>query len=91
MRLHVTFGNPKLNVCYGNLKLNVTTGLPIVKEYSDERPHYQGEYTVIPKKDIQTVLATQNKVMDGDVTVLEIPYQAVVNPVGGKTAIIGGI
>jgi len=91
MRLHVTFGNPKLNVCYGNLKLNVTTGLPIVKEYTDERPHYQGVYTVVPKKDEQTVLATANKVMDDDVTVLEIPYQAVSNLVGGTTAIIGGI
>lgn len=91
MRLNVTFGNPKLNICYGNLNLNVTTGLPVVKEYTDERPHYQGTYTVVPRKDEQTFLATQNKVMDDDVTVLEIPYQTVSNLVGGKTAIIGGI
>ena len=82
MNLHVTFGNERL--C-------VSTGLPVVKEYSDERPHYQGTYTVIPKKDEQTILATANKVMDDDVTVFEIPYQAVVNLSGGKTAIIGGI
>ena len=53
--------------------------------------HYQGTYIVTPKVAEQTVLATQNKVMDDNVTVLEIPYSAVSNPSGGKTAIIGGI
>lgn len=56
-----------------------------------EGEHYQGTYIVTPKKDEQTILVTQNKVMDDNVTVLEIPYQAVSNLVGGKTAIIGGI
>lgn len=58
---------------------------------SIEGEHYQGEYIITPKVAAQTVLATTNKVMDNDVTVLEIPYQTVSNLVGGKTAIIGGI
>lgn len=56
-----------------------------------EGEHYQGAYIVTPKKDEQTILVTKDKVMDDNVTVLEIPYQAVSNLVGGKTAIIGGI
>ena len=58
---------------------------------SIEGEHYQGAYIVTPKKDEQTILVTQNKVMDDNVTVLEIPYQSVSNLVGGTTAIIGGI
>lgn len=61
----------------------------IVESISGE--HYEGAYIVTPKVGEQTVLATNNKVMDNDVTVLEIPYGTVVNLSGGKTAIIGGI
>ena len=57
---------------------------------SIEGEHYQGEYIVTPKVAQQTVLATINKVMDDNVTVLEIPYGEVSNLFGGKTAIIGG-
>ena len=56
-----------------------------------EGEHYQGAYDVTPKVGEQTVLLTRNKVMDNNVTVFEIPYSAVSNPFGGKTAIIGGI
>lgn len=56
-----------------------------------EGDHYQGAYIVTPKAAEQTILATRNKVMDNNVTVLEIPYSAVANLSGGKTAIIGGI
>ena len=52
--------------------------------------HYQGAYIVTPKVGEQTVLATTNKVMDDDVTVLEIPYNSVSNPSGGNTFTIGG-
>lgn len=55
-----------------------------------EGEHYQGTYIVTPKVAEQTILATRNKVMDDNVTVLEISYSAVTNPSGGKTAIIGG-
>ena len=58
---------------------------------SIEGEHYQGEYVITPRVAAQTVLATTNKVMDDDVTVLEIPYSEVSNLIGGKTAIIGGI
>lgn len=52
---------------------------------------YTGEYTVTPHAYEAQVLPTQNKAMLRDVTVLEIPYVAVSNPVGGKTVTIGGI
>lgn len=57
---------------------------------SIEGEHYHGAYEVTPKAGEQTVLLTRNKVMDDNVTVFEIPYSAVTNPFGGKTAIIGG-
>lgn len=91
MKLEVQFGNPKLDVKFDGNQLNVSTGLPVIREYSDDRPHYDGEYIVTPKVAQQTTLATTNKVMDDDVTVLEIPYAEVSNLIGGKTAIIGGI
>lgn len=80
----------KLCVVFGQQNLKVCTGTPIVRDNADF-PVYDGEYEVIPKKDEQTVLETQGKVLVNDVTVLEIPYQAVGNLSGGKTAIIGGI
>lgn len=52
---------------------------------------YTGPYIVVPKTAQSTILATRNKTMRDDVTVLEIPYAEVSNPIGGKTAIIGGI
>lgn len=51
----------------------------------DMREHFEGPYVVTPKKDIEQVLDTDEKVMDDDLTVLEIPYSEVDNPEGGKT------
>ena len=53
-------------------------------------PAYEGDYIVTPKIDEQ-ILETKDLRMTDDVTVKEIPYAEVTNPVGGKTAIIGGI
>lgn len=52
---------------------------------------YTGEYEVTPKAWEETVLPTADKLLLEDVRVFEIPYSAVANPSGGKTAIIGGI
>ena len=51
---------------------------------------YGGPYEVTPRIE-SVVLATRNKTMSNDVTVFEIPYVEVRNPVGGKTVTIGGI
>lgn len=53
--------------------------------------HYEGPYEVTPLKGTQQVLGTQNKLMDDDVTIHEIPYSEVSNPSGGKTANIAFI
>ena len=52
-------------------------------------PTYDGEYLVTPKPFTDQVLATKNKSLIDDVTVLEIPYSEVSNPEGGITANIG--
>lgn len=54
-----------------------------------EYKHYEGEYSVTPKFENQT-LQTKNKVMDFDVDVKTIPLEKVANSSGGNTVIIGG-
>lgn len=54
-----------------------------------EYNHYEGEYSVTPKFENQT-LNTKNKVMDFDVDVKTIPLEKVANSSGGNTVIIGG-
>ena len=54
-------------------------------------PAYEGDYVVTPKPLEEQILETKDFRMTDDVTVKEIPYAEVTNPVGGKTAIIGGI
>jgi hypothetical protein len=50
---------------------------------------YQGEYVVEPSLESNIVLATKNRSMSDDVTVLEIPQYEVSNSAGGITFIIG--
>jgi hypothetical protein len=50
---------------------------------------YDGDYVVDPKAYDQTVLQTNKKLMDDDVTVHEIPITIVTNIGGGATACIG--
>lgn len=76
-------------VVSGDESLDVDLGTAIVvNQIVGEE--YEGPYEVTPKIESQ-MLATRNKTMIDNVTVLEIPYAEVTNPVGGKTAIIGGI
>ena len=51
-------------------------------------PWYEGDYTVVPRKEEQT-LETKNKSMADDLTVEAIHYSEVENPSGGKTVNIG--
>ena len=55
---------------------------------ADTHAHYDGEYVITPRVH-QQQFATDNKVMDDDITVLSIPISKVSNPQGGKTATIG--
>ena len=48
-------------------------------------PTYDGEYIITPKPFLEQTLATKNKSLVDDVTVLEIPYSEVTNPEGGIT------
>lgn len=58
-----------------------------VTEYVGGEP-YDGEYTVTPKVEAQT-LPTKEKVMLDDVTVKAIPFFNVSNTSGGSTVYIG--
>ncbi len=49
---------------------------------------YEGDYVVKPKMHEETVLATNGKLMNDDVTVLEIPYFETSNLSGGTTVYI---
>ena len=56
----------------------------------NEAPDYEGEYTVTPKVEEQT-LATARKILNEDVVVEKIPYFEVSNNSGGITASIGDV
>lgn len=53
------------------------------------REVYAGPYEVTPNFEDQT-LATNDKIMQDDVTVLQIPVARVSNTAGGNTVTIGG-
>lgn len=61
-----------------------------ITHYHSEYPDYEGEYTVAPDWEAQT-LATRNKVMHSDVTVEAIYLNSAQNPSGGNTVYIGGL
>ena len=66
-----------------NLEVDMAAGVIINPEY----PMYEGPYISTPKTHSQ-VYETKEKAMSDDFTVLEIPYQEVSNPQGGKTVVI---
>ena len=61
-----------------------------VTHYHSEYPDYDGDYTIAPDWEAQT-LATRNKVMHSDVTVEAIYLNSAQNPSGGNTVYIGGL
>lgn len=63
-------------------------GENITIEVTSEFDTYEGNYSVIPKTESQTLL-TKKKVMAEDVTIKEIPYFDVSNNAGGSTVYIG--
>lgn len=54
----------------------------------DTRVHYAGEYVITPRV-FQQSMDTDHKIMDDNVTILEIPSAFVENPTGGYTVSIG--
>ena len=66
-------------------------GFLILPEYiSSDYDIYDGEYEIIPAPFEDKVLSTENKLMQADVTVKEIPYFETSNLSGGNTVYIGG-
>lgn len=49
---------------------------------------YDGVYEVTPKAYDETILATEGKVMDDDVTVRQVPFYVTSNQSGGETVYI---
>ena len=83
---NVVVSIPKLNI-KGDLSCS---GLLVGKVSNNASyDYYLGDYNVTPKFE-QQVLATDNKLMAGDVVVNAIPISKVSNTGGGKTVIIGG-
>lgn len=69
--LSVTFHPAQVTVNLKSAVLSTSTGAPVVREFID-RPAYEGEYTVTPTTEAQT-LETKNKRMTGNVTINPIP------------------
>ena len=67
-------------------RVRTDTAINVVHEDTEI---YDGEYVVTPKFYEETVLETQNKKMEDNVQVLEIPYYETRNPSGSYTIYIG--
>ena len=88
------------NVCVGQLTAVITdttnligkiagiSNLKGIVSLSESVESYQGDYIITPKIKSQ-FMKTKNKKMEGDVTVLAIPYYETSN-LSGKTVYIGG-
>lgn len=88
MRLIVNTANSITLRLTSKNKINLSIGTSFKGEDSHE--HYQGSYTVNPKVTSQQML-TDDKIMDNNVTINAIYYNAVENPQGGQTVQIGEI
>lgn len=71
MKLSVTYRQPKVEVDISAPALGVSTGTPVARDYV-ERPAYEGETTVTPTNETQT-LRTKNLRMTDDIVVNPIP------------------
>ena len=71
MKLSVTYRHPKVEVEISAPALCVSTGTTVARDYV-ERPAYEGETTVIPTNETQT-LHTKNLRMTDDIVVNPIP------------------
>lgn len=63
---------PKKVPIEANVMTSVNVNIPVMRDSSADI--YDGEYVVIPKAHEGTVLPTQNKLLLGNVTVVEVPY-----------------
>lgn len=92
MRMKVSFSENNMEVVFRQSEENRTFGtnlgeIQIVTKYVGGEP-YEGDYSVTPKVDAQT-MATKGKVMMDDVLIRSIPFFNVSNTSGGNTVYIG--
>lgn len=73
---------------YDNTKhIEATVGEVQTVTLSDGKEIYQGQYTVTPRVERQS-LSTKNKILTEDVTIKSIPFFNVSNNSGGNTVYI---
>lgn len=92
MRLNVSFSENNMEVVFQSSEEDRTFGanmgeIQIVTKYIGGEP-YDGDYSVTPKVDSQT-MATKGKIMTDDVQIKSIPFFNVSNTSGGSTVYIG--
>lgn len=68
------------------VRMRVSDAVPVYGVVEDP---YEGEYTIVPKMEVQT-MTTKNKMMQDNVKIEKIPVKLVPNSAGGNTVIIGG-
>ena len=81
--LFIDGGNCDLSLISESAEFGVFTAI-----YDYQYPVYTGATIVIPRAEEQ-VLATKDKTVVQNITVTEIPYTEVSNPLGGLTVSIG--
>ena len=71
MKLTATFNPQSVSVSVNPSTMGVSLGNPVARDYVERDP-YEGEYTITPSAEAQT-LATRNLRMTDNITVNPIP------------------
>ena len=79
-----------IDIGFQENSLEYDVGIETAIQIINPTERYEGPYTVTPLAHSETVLETQDKYMDDDVTVLKIPYYETSNLSGGYTVFIAG-
>lgn len=79
-----------LDIIVGNIpRIDIELTGVVINPVIGDAENYEGEYTVIPSPNIQT-LFTAKKYLTQDINVRGVPLYEISNEAGGVTTIIGG-
>ena len=84
MKVKLLFDPPLSSAVMGRLNVAAETD----EEKSEEHESYDGEYRVTPKAFQSQMLDTENKVLDRNIVVTEVPYYETGNAANGVTSYI---
>lgn len=73
----------------GGMTAEIAVG-GVIHIQPEDLDYYEGDTTVTPKAEEETILQTEHKIVEENITVLRVPYYETTNPTGGNTVYIAG-